>query len=163
EARQFQWESAARADLARRPPLPVRRAQSERSDRRGRAALRRREDGSGFRQLKAALIRSEPGNLFSASGVSLGLTPPPADAGLHRASRRVLIEDSKLFRPLPENAAHSLCVLARRAAPAQDDRDRRLRDVDAFVKYPRGYDCPVLSAFESLQDGFAFTRVRLMR
>src|SRR5215470_9364577 len=60
---------------------------------------------------------SEPGYLFSSSGVSFGLTPPPADAGLHRAARRDLIKDRQLVRPLPENAAQSLCMLAPEPPP----------------------------------------------
>src|SRR5215831_124029 len=106
---------------------------------------------------------SEPGYLFSSSGVSFGLTPPPADAGLHRAARRDLIKDRQLVRPLPENAAQSLCMLAPRAAPAQDDRDRSFRDVDAFVDYSGCDNRFVLPAFESPQDGFSFARVRLLR
>src|SRR5262245_56692712 len=53
-------------------------------------------------------------------------------------------------------------MLARRSASAQYDRDFGIGYIDAFVEHSRGDNSLVLAGFESLQDSFPFTRLRLM-
>src|SRR5262245_27116119 len=102
------------------------------------------------------------GNLSGSPGIRLGLASPPADAGFHRAARRDLVKDGELVRFFAENAAQSLGMFARRAAPAQNNRDRSFRDIDAFIEHPGCDNGLVLPAFESPQNGFSFTSVRLV-
>ena len=103
------------------------------------------------------------GNLSGAPGIRLGLASPPADAGFHRAASRDLVKDGELVRSLAEDASQSLGVFARRTAPAQNNRDRSFRDINAFIEDPGCDNGFVMPAFELLQDGFTFARVRLVR
>src|SRR5262249_58574412 len=97
------------------------------------------------------------------SSVSFGLSPPPANSGLNRPTRRDLVKNGLLVRSLAENATEPLSVFARRATAAQNYRHRRLRHINAFVEHLRCDSGFVLSAFKSPKNVFTFVCVRSVR